>query len=138
MGYWPRWTCDMTQYSQTCVFISFFQRNSVYILFPLTLQGGQRPKNNESIKKSQLPILQYSLSWKQHFKQLYWKNYFLILQDHSTLIINMEHSLWKFLMYVWDLSNVSLLQSQYTVLAVLKIQTQTNIKLKTHQTPGGY
>lgn len=111
---------------------------------PISYQGGQKPNNKESFRKSHIYTpsiyLTSSLSGRQNFKQLDWKNDFLILQDPSTLkikLINMEHSLWKSLAFIQELSHVSSLQFQYNGLAVLKIQPNLN-KHQVEKTQGGY
>lgn len=125
----------MTWYEQIYVFISYFQSSVCMCMHtsPVSFQGGQKPNNKESIRKSHMctpsTFFTSSLSGRQKFKQLDWKNDFLILQDPSILkikLINMEHSLWKSQAFIWDLSYVSSFQSQYNGLAVLKIQPNLN------------
>lgn len=75
-------TCDMTQYGQTCVFISYFQRKqciyNICLLYPFKEVRDQNIKNQSKslIYIIQLPILQCSHSCKQRFKQFTGKKIF--------------------------------------------------------------
>lgn len=102
-----------------------------HLPYPFKEARNQTIKNQlESlICAPQVLILQVLFQAGKKFKQLDWKNDFLILQDPSILkikLINMEHSLWKSEAFIWELSYVSSFQSQYNGLAVLKIQPNLN------------